>query len=306
DVAGPYANRSDVCPFIAAHHLAGLGTGVVNAAIPSVTAEECAAAPAPVGASPAVGTSSEPMRATTTSLTGDVEYSSDGGTTYQPLTVGTVIEKGFLVSTGFDGAVRLNFGYGDLSVPRLTTLRIDEFTSSANLRKTQIFLRVGAIAVREKHTDAIRGDFSVSTETMVNASIRDSEMIVTYVTATGRTTVYTVEDAAYVKGTKAAAETKVLQGQKVVVARGGKLSKPTTFAAAELPTIAPFDLTSATSGVSGALTSANGGTPSASSDTGWSSGSLILAAVLAAIAVGAIAVLLVVRARRRPAGSSSS
>jgi hypothetical protein len=305
DVSGPYVNRTDVCPFILDNHLSYLGTGVWYADIPIVTAEECAAvAASPAAASPAESPPGQ-IRATTASVTGDVEYSQDGGKTFQPLTVGTVIEQGFQVSTGFEGAVRLNFGYGDLSVPQLTILRVDEYTSSNNLKKTQLFLQIGAVSVRVKHTDAIRGDFSVATETMANASIRDSEMIVTYAKETGLSTVYTVEDLAYVVGVSGAAEVQVPQGQKVVVAQDGTASTPAIYTAAELPSVAPFDPGSGANGGSGAGAGGSGGSTGGSGDTGGSSGGPLLAAAIAVIAVGALAGLLVLRARgRRPAGLS--
>jgi hypothetical protein len=41
DLAGPFAKRTDVCPFIVAHQLLGLSTGVWNPAIPAVLAAEC-------------------------------------------------------------------------------------------------------------------------------------------------------------------------------------------------------------------------------------------------------------------------
>ncbi len=296
DISGPYVNRTDVCPFILDHNLAGLGTGVWDADIPNVTAEECAAA-SPAAASPAAASPPEQIQATTTSITGDVEYSRDGGKTFLPLTVGTLIEQGFRLRTGFDAAVRLNFGYGELSVPQLTSLRIDEYTSSNNLQKTQLYLEVGTVAARVTHTNAPRSDFSVATPSMANASIRDSEMVVIYAKEHGLTTVYTVEDLAYVKGVSGAPEIQVLQGQKVVVAPDGTASTPTAYTAAELPLAGPFDPASGAGG-SGAGAGGSAGTGQ-SGDIGGSSGGPFLAAAIAAIAVIAVGGLLARRARGR-------
>lgn len=302
DISGPYTVRADVCPFMRDHNLAALGTGVVeHPDIPTVTTEECAAA-APAAATPPAPSPPEQIRATTTSITGDVEYSKDGGTTYQPLTVGTVIEKGWQISTGFEGAVQLDFGYGDLSIPQLTNLRVDNYTSSANLRKTQLFLRVGALRVRVKHTDAIRGDFSVTTETMANASIRDSEMIVAYEQETGLTTVYTVEDLAYVQGVSGAAEIDVPQGQKVSVVEGGTTSTPAAYTAAELPPVAPFDQASGTSDGSAGGTGGSGNGTVGSGDAGGLSTITLLAGAIAV--VGALNLLLFLRIRRRKLAGS--
>ncbi len=75
DLAGPYGKRTDVCPFMAAHNLAVLGTGVWDETNPSVTAEECAAAgtasaaesPVPSGA-PSGSSAPEAIAGVATSL----------------------------------------------------------------------------------------------------------------------------------------------------------------------------------------------------------------------------------------------
>ena len=216
-----------------------------------------------------------------------------------------MIEQGFRLRTGFDAAVRLNFGYGDLSILELTSLRIDEFTSSNNLQKTQLYLEIGTVAARVTHTNAPRSDFSVATPSMANASIRDSEMVVTYAKETGLTTVYTVDDIAYVTGVSGAAEIQVPQGQKVVVAPDGTASTPASYTAAELPSVAPFDPGTGASGGSGAGAGGSGDTGGSSGETGGSSGALLMGVAIAVIAVGAVAGLLVlrVRGRRRPGSS---
>jgi hypothetical protein len=50
NIEGPYVNRTDVCPFMLAHDLNVLGTGVWDPSNPSVTTEECAAAAVAVAA----------------------------------------------------------------------------------------------------------------------------------------------------------------------------------------------------------------------------------------------------------------
>jgi peptide/nickel transport system substrate-binding protein len=165
-------------------------------------------------------------------IVGEVEY-KEPDKDFVPLTVGTVLKQGWYVATGFESEVVLDFGYAELTVPQLTQLRIDEFTSKENIKKTQMYLFVGAIAAKVKHTDAIRSDFSVTTPT-ANSSIRGSEMVVKYDENTRITTVYVTEDQAYVKGVS---DEVIIVGenQKTVVNGDGSVSEPESFTAAELP-----------------------------------------------------------------------
>ena len=168
-----------------------------------------------------------------TSVSGeDTEYSRDGGKTYQPLTTGTVLKAGDFVQT-LDGHAVMDLGYGKLTVPQFTTFQINEYSSQAKLKKTQMHLYTGTVKVNVKHTAAIRSDFSVSTPT-ANSSIRGSEMIVSYDKNSDTTTVYTTDDKAYVQGTNDSSETTVPEGQKSVVVNG-VAGAPIAFEASELP-----------------------------------------------------------------------
>lgn len=168
-------------------------------------------------------------------LTGDVEYSQDGKN-FAPLKAGTVIKEGWFVSTGFESTATLDFGYGTLRISQLTQLRIDKFVSEENIKKTQLFLNIGTVAPKLPHNAAIRGDFSVTTPT-ANASIRGSEMVVTYDETKRTTTVYATEDQAFVKGNSDSTEVTVKANQKVVVKDDGRTSAPQSFTSDELPSI---------------------------------------------------------------------
>ena len=176
----------------------------------------------------------ETIEAFVASVGGDVEYSTDGGKTFKPLTRGTILPAGAMVSTGFDGSAVLDFGYGTLRVPQTVGLTLDEFTTSANLRRTQLHLNIGAVEARIKHTDSIRSDFSVSTPT-ANASIRGSAMIVSIEPETGVTTVWVTEDAAFVQGTADGAEIEVAAGLSVVIDAAGHAGTPAAFQESGLP-----------------------------------------------------------------------
>ena len=54
----------------------------------------------------------EKNEARVTSVSGEVDYSQDGGKTYRPLTPGTVLPAGAFVRTGFNSSAQLDFGYG--------------------------------------------------------------------------------------------------------------------------------------------------------------------------------------------------
>ena len=247
------------------------------------------------------------IEAAATNVSGDVEYSADNGKTFKPLVPGTIIQEGWVIMTGFDSSARLDFGYGSLTIFQTTSFRVDQFSSAKNLKKTQLNLQIGRIAARVHHTDAIRGDFSVTTPT-ANASVRGSEMIVDYSTDTGETSVYVTEDAAFVKGTKDKAEVTVPQGSSVVVPKAGKASKPAAFVAADLPPMPSFDPATSGAGPSAATGAAGtAGAPTGSTGNDDSSGGfpVVIAMGAAVVVLGAV-VAGAVLGRRRSSRSVSA
>src|SRR5207244_13101195 len=114
-------------------------------------------------ASNAVSTSAR--TATVAKVVGQVEFSTDKGKTFAPLTAGTVLATGDVISTGFDSSATLAFGPDKLTVFHTTSFRIDEFTDSRNLARTRMNLLVGAIQANIPHTNATRRDFSLTTPT---------------------------------------------------------------------------------------------------------------------------------------------
>ncbi len=157
-----------------------------------------------------------------TEITGDVEYSTDGGKTFQPVSVGMIIHQGDHITTGFESSASLDFGYGTLQIFQITQLRVDEYTNATNLPRTQLHLQVGRVAARIPHTAAIRGDFSVSTPTAYS-SIRGSGMVVSYDNITNTTSVQVTEDQAYVKGASDTLVSIVKNGDTVVIGPEGKV-----------------------------------------------------------------------------------
>ncbi|MBI5223226.1 hypothetical protein HY990_02285 [Candidatus Micrarchaeota archaeon] len=156
------------------------------------------------------------------SFSGDVEYSSDGGVTFAPLTQDVKLKKGDYISTGFDSRATMDFGYAKLDVYQLTQFRIDDFTSEQNINKTQLYLRIGAVQPRNlSHTAAIRSDFSVVTPTAIS-SIRGSAMKVEYDNQTSQTRVTVIEDEAFVKGNNDQNEMTLSQGEVALISSDGR------------------------------------------------------------------------------------
>ncbi|VVB66217.1 Uncharacterised protein [Candidatus Gugararchaeum adminiculabundum] len=168
------------------------------------------------------------MTGVISAVQGDVECSTDGGKTFAPCGVGTKIKKGDYVSTGFGSSATVNFSYGSVQTYSTTQFRIDEYSNASNIERTQMFLRVGSVAARiERHTNAIRSDFSVVTPT-ASSSIRGSAMDVSYDNETNVTTVTVTEDVAFVKGVNDGAEVQVSQGETYQAASDGNAVKSET------------------------------------------------------------------------------
>jgi hypothetical protein len=170
--------------------------------------------------------------ATVGKIVGEVEFSTDGGKTFAPLTASTVLKDGDEVSTGYESSVTLKFGHGTLSVFPLTQLRVDKYTDAANIVKTQTNLLIGLVRVIEPHTAAIRSDFSVVTPTC-NSSIRGSGMVVS-TSKSGVTSVYTTSDLSYVKGLADKTAVTVRNGYMTTVGTNKKAATPKKYTPAAL------------------------------------------------------------------------
>jgi hypothetical protein len=187
----------------------------------------------------ATTTTTSPKGATRTAVvtkfSGDVQFSTDGGKTFAPLTSSTVLHNGDFVATGLRSRVTLAFGPDTLTIEPITQFRIDEYTNANNIARTRTFLRVGSIEAKVRHTNAIRSDFSVTAPTC-NVSIRGSGMVVS-TSKSGTTSIYTTSDVSYVKGL---ADTKTLalrNGYMTIVGANRKATKPVHYAAAALKKI---------------------------------------------------------------------
>jgi hypothetical protein len=164
------------------------------------------------------------VKAKVTKIDGDVEVSTDGGKTFTKLAPGIALRDGDFVSTGFESSAVLDFGYDSLTVGSMTQFRIDKYTNADKIAKTKVFLKIGSLHVFERHTNAIRSDFSVTTP-ICSASVRDTDTVVS-AAKDGTVRVFTVKDVSYVKGLADARTITVPAGYMTTVGPDKKASKP--------------------------------------------------------------------------------
>ncbi|MBI3890698.1 MAG: FecR domain-containing protein [Candidatus Wallbacteria bacterium] len=130
------------------------------------------------------------QQATIKSVSGEAEMKAAPSTAFVAATVGAKLKSGDYIMTGFDSSVVLAFeDNSEVTVSQLTQLRIDEFLKAENRAKTQLYLRVGTVQAKVKHTAAVRSDFSVVTPTCT-ASVRGSEERVSFLPGFGTTVEY--------------------------------------------------------------------------------------------------------------------
>jgi len=170
-------------------------------------------------------------------ITGDdVTYQKGGKGEDLPLTEDTILEEGDVINTGFDSAVLLRFGdFTQVMIHQTSSIRFDESFSEENIERTRMYLNVGAVSARVRHTPSIRSDFSVSTAGMSSASIRNSAMSVTFDdTYYGDTVVYVTEDKAYITQEEGDEEFEVTEGDKIQINDLGDQEK-TAYTLDEIP-----------------------------------------------------------------------
>lgn len=177
-----------------------------------------------------------PLDVKISAVKGEVEYRRKGESEDRPFTKDVVLQEGDTILTGDKGNVTLALGGQTgqtLSIYPWTSFRVDESLSKDNIKRTKLYLEVGAIAGKVKHTAAIRSDFAVTTPN-ANASIRGSAMTVQYDKESGVTSVYVTEDAADVWGKGPGLKQAVKKGYMVTVGADGKVSKPVRFKQSDL------------------------------------------------------------------------
>lgn len=174
-----------------------------------------------------------PLDVKISAVKGEVEYRRKGESEDRTFTKDVVLQEGDTILTGYKGNVTLALGNQTLNIYPWTSFRVDESLKGGNVKKTKLYLEVGAVAGKVKHTAAIRSDFAVATPN-ANASIRGSAMTVQYDKESGVTSVYVTEDAADVWGKGPGIKQVVKKGYMVTVGADGKVSKPVRFKQSDL------------------------------------------------------------------------
>ncbi len=164
---------------------------------------------------------------------GEVDKRLAGEKDFSPLAVGDIVKVGDTVGTVWDADIWLYTGFGSIIVQPLTQLTLDRFELNALKRSGRALLSAGNVGVIIKQPASIRGDFSVATPSGANASIRGSEMEVSYDEATKETTVLVFEDKAYVTASEGQTEIEVPEGTKVTVDADGSVSQAVAMTAEE-------------------------------------------------------------------------
>ena len=94
------------------------------------------------------------------SFTGKVEILT-AKQAWAPVRVGTSLDLGTTISTGFNSTAVLELGPSVLQVKPLTRLRIDELVAREGTVKTELFLQVGKVRAEVKTAAGLTQDFKV-------------------------------------------------------------------------------------------------------------------------------------------------
>lgn len=172
----------------------------------------------------AVALPARAQEATIKALDGDVEVQVAPAKDFVAAKVGDKLKAGDFISTGYESLATLAFeDNSEVRVTAMTQLCIDEFLTKENRTKTQLYLRVGSVQAKVKHTASIRSDFSVVTPTCT-ASVRGSEERVTYLPGFGTTVEY-LEGLGLARDARGAA-TQLKANDTAKVSHEGKLATP--------------------------------------------------------------------------------
>ncbi len=104
---------------------------------------------------------------------GTVEVKVAGGT-WKKARIGTVLDKGAYISTGFSSTAVLDVGPSRLTVSPLTRMQLAELIARQGTLSTQLFLRVGKVKAEVKSSEGMRTDFTLKAPS-TTAAVRGTE-----------------------------------------------------------------------------------------------------------------------------------
>lgn len=103
------------------------------------------------------------------SFTGKAEYQTDQG--WLPITVGTTLDQGTMISTGFKSSVVLAIGDSRFTVAALSRITIDKLTESDSNYETEMNISTGKLKMDVKAKPGKSTSFTVRSPT-ATASVR--------------------------------------------------------------------------------------------------------------------------------------
>jgi hypothetical protein len=114
--------------------------------------------------------SSGELRAVVAEIEGKVEY-KDGAESWKALKVGTVINRGTMISTGFKSTATLKLGEDTVLVKPVTRLSLEDLVKTEGGTRTKLFLTVGRVKAEVNPSKREKVDFSIKSAT-ATASVR--------------------------------------------------------------------------------------------------------------------------------------
>lgn len=109
------------------------------------------------------------IQATVLSTKGKTEVMK--GTSWTPLKIGSIIEKGDVIQTGFKSELILKIKNTTVTVSPLSRITIEQLASKGNKDETRLFLDTGSLKSDVKKTEDRRVGFTVRS-TVATASVR--------------------------------------------------------------------------------------------------------------------------------------
>jgi hypothetical protein len=111
----------------------------------------------------------EKLFAKVESVTGKVEIYKENS--WRPLTAGTTLSKGDIISTGFNSEAVVSIKDSSVKLSALTRMTVEQLTENDKKEKTQLFIDSGKITASVKHAENKRTDFKVRSP-VSTASVR--------------------------------------------------------------------------------------------------------------------------------------
>ena len=120
--------------------------------------------------------SASSMQATVLSTKGKTEVMK--GTSWTPLKIGSIIQKGDVIQTGFKSELILKIKNTTVTVSPLSRITIEQLASKGNKDETRLFLDTGSLKSDVKKTEDRRVGFTVRSP-VATASVRGTILGVT-------------------------------------------------------------------------------------------------------------------------------